>query len=447
MIHPNGHNDNAAVLQELEENEARNNDLPLSPDANVPIPELATRAKQRVRQQIRQNRFVIIGAGAVVIALLIFVATSMPHRGAPQKAKSRGATATEDLASESSATSNDKSLFPITDSGRPVTKETHEGFLNERDLQRTATKLTPTRSMASGAGTLGSIPPFGDQQTWQAPPYQPGSGTVAGAETPDLGKAEREAMEKSSLIYVRNVSPSSASAQAREINDPAPELRLGLATGTRLRARLESAASTAVRTPVLAVIEYNYERDGEIIVPAGAKAVGHIRNGDRSGYVDVQFDSLLMPDGAVVPIEAAATGLDLRPLKGRVEGKNTGKNVLVRSLSGIGQAGAMLVGQGSLNQPLSESDLIRERVSTNVGEAGDEEVSRLAITQHIVVTISADTAIYVVLEQSPKSNPASLQPSARSAPTSNAANVDQLRQLLQLQQELSQSPTSNQSPQ
>jgi len=448
VIHPNGHNDNAAVLQELEENEARNNDLPLSPDANVPIPELATRAKQRVRQQIRQNRFVIIGAGAVVIALLIFVATSMPHRGAPQKAKSRGATATEDLASESSATSNDKSLFPITDSGRPVTKETHEGFLNERDLQRTATKLTPTRSMASGAGTLGSIPPFGDQQTWQAPPYQPGSGTVAGAETPDLGKAEREAMEKSSLIYVRNVSANSVSAQARELfNNQAPELGLGLATGTRLRARLESAASTAVRTPVLAVIEYNYERDGEIIVPAGAKAVGHIRNGDRSGYVDVQFDSLLMPDGAVVPIEAAATGLDLRPLKGRVEGKNTGKNVLVRSLSGIGQAGAMLVGQGSLNQPLSESDLIRERVSTNVGEAGDEEVSRLAITQHIVVTISADTAIYVVLEQSPKSNPASLQPSARSAPTSNAANVDQLRQLLQLQQELSQSPTSNQSPQ
>ena len=79
------------------------------------------------------------------------------------------------------------------------------------------------------------------------------------------------------------------------------ELGLGLATGTRLRARLESAASTAVRTPVLAVIEYNYERDGEIIVPAGARAVGHIRNGDRSGYVDAQFDSLLMPDGAVVP--------------------------------------------------------------------------------------------------------------------------------------------------
>jgi hypothetical protein len=446
VIHPNGHSDNgnAVVIQEPAGDEALNT-MPLPPVATAPLPGLATRAKQRAKQQIQQNRFVIIGAGGIVIALLIFVAKSMPHRGTPQKMKSRGATATEELASESGATSNDKSLFPITDSGRLATKESHEGFLNERDLQRTATKSGARTTVAGGAGTLGSIPPVGDQLTWQAPPYQPGSG--AGAETPDLGKAEREAMEKSSLIYVRNVAANSGSAQARESNDPARELGLDLATGTRLRARLESAASTAVRTPVLAVIEYNYERDGEIIVTAGAKAIGHIRNGDRSGYVDIQFDSLLMPDGAVVPIEAAATGLDLRPLKGKVEGKNTGKNVLVRSLSGIGQAGSMLVGQGSLNQPLSESDLMRERISNNVGEAGDEEVSRLAITQHIVVTISADTPVYVVLEQTPKTNQVSQQPRARSGSISNSATVEQLRQLLQLQQELNQTSSSNQPAQ
>ena len=445
MTRPNGHSDNgnAGAIQEPVGDEALNDVLLPPAPASIPLPEVATRAKQRAKQQIQQNRFVIIGAGAIVIALLIFVATSMPHRGAPQKVKSRGTTAADDLALENGNASNDKSLFPVTDSGRPVTKESHEGFLNERDLQRTATKSAARAPGAGAAGTLGSIPPFGEQQAWQAPPYQAGSGT-GGAEAPDLGKAEREAMEKASLIYVRNVSANSASTQARDINNSGPELGLGLATGTRLRARLESAASTAVRTPVLAVIEYNYERDGEIVVPAGAKAVGHIRNGDRSGYVDIQFDSLLMPDGAVVPIEAAATDLDLRPLKGKVEGKNTGKNVLVRSLSGIGQAGAMLVGQGSLNQPLSESDLMRERVSNNVGEAGDEEVSRLAITQHIVVTISADTPIYVVLEQTPKANQGPLQPSGRGVPTSNSANVEQLRQLLQLQQELNQPTASNQ---
>jgi hypothetical protein len=100
----------------------------------------------------------------------------------------------------------------------------------------------------------------------------------------------------------------------------------------------------------------------------------------------------------------------------------------------------MLVGQGSLNQPLNESDLIRERVSSNIGEAGDEEVSRLATTQHIVVTVVAGAPIYVILEQTPKSNQTSPQSVGRNVPNSNSANVDQLRQLLQLQQELSQPP-------
>ncbi|MFL6302143.1 MAG: hypothetical protein ACJ72H_01265 [Candidatus Sulfotelmatobacter sp.] len=249
-------------------------------------------------------------------------------------------------------------------------------------------------------------------------------------------------MEKPSLVYVRKVSTSPTGPQTA--NEVAPEL--GLATGTRLRARLESAASTAVRAPVLAVIEYNYEQGGEIIVPAGAKAIGHIRQANRSGYVDLQFDSLLMPDGASVPIDASATGLDLRPLKGKVEGKNTGKNVFVRSLSGIGQAGSLFLGQGSLNRPLGESDLMRERVAGNIGETGDEELSRLAVNQQIVVTVSAGVPIYVALQQAPKSNQPP-RPGARSVPAASAANIDQLRQLLQLQQELDQSTASNQSPQ
>jgi hypothetical protein len=155
-----------------------------------------------------------------------------------------------------------------------------------------------------------------------------------------------------------------------------------------------------------------------------------------------------MPDGSSVPIEAAATGLDLRPLKGKVEGKNTGKNVLVRSLSGIGQAGSLFLGQGSLNQPLSESDLMRERAASNIGETGDEEISRLAVNQQIVVTLSAGLPIYVVLEQTHKSNPALARVGRRDPSTSNSSNVDQLRQLFQLQQELSQSSaTSNSSAQ
>jgi hypothetical protein len=444
VTRPNGHSDNgnAGLMQEPDENQILDN-MPVPPLAPSALPEFATRTKQRVRQQIQQNRFVIIGTGGIVTALLIFAAISIPHRGGPEKAKNRAATSKDESAVETSNESNDKSLFPITDSGRPGTKEAHEGFLNERDLQRTIVRSASNASQTGqlkGPGTLGSIPPFGDQ-AWQAPPYQSGSST----EIAVVGKAEQEAMEKPSLMYVRKASAGPAGFQTA--GDAAPQLGLGLATGTRLRARLESAASTAVRAPVLAVIEYNYERDGEIIVPAGTKAVGHIRDANRSGYVDLQFDSLLMPDGASVPIEAAATDLDLRPLKGKVSGKNTGKNVLVRSLSGIGQASAMFVGQGSLSQPLSESDLMRERVSNNIGETGDEEVSRLAVNQQIVVTVSAGAPIYVVLEQTPKSNQPLAQMSPRNSSTSNSSNSDQLRQLLQLQQELNQSATNNQAAQ
>jgi Bacterial conjugation TrbI-like protein len=441
MIHPNGH-DPSTVTIPAPPNETVQAPLETPPVFAQPL-DIATRTKLRARQHFQQNRFVIIGAGAVVCALLIFVATSIPHKNSVQKKTNFGSAAVKEEQTQIANPGVDRSLFPITDSGRPSPKDAHEGFLNEKDLERSVTHRPHPGSVQAGPsntpGSLGSIPPFGpDQPVWQAPPYHAGM-APAGVDRTDLGKAEHDAMEKSSLIYVRNVSANAVDPQVRErVSIGAPEIGLGLPTGTRLRARLESAASTAVEAPVLAVIEYTYERDGQIIVPAGAKAVGRIQEADRSGYVRVQFESLMMPDGATVPIQAVATGLDMRPLKGKVEGKTTGKNVLVRSLSGIGQAGALLLGQGSLNQPLSESELMRERVSNNIGEASDEQISRIAITSRIVVTVPADTSIYVVLEQTPKADAASGRSDARSA-QSLTTNAEELRQLLQLKRELNQS--------
>jgi hypothetical protein len=441
MIHPNGHDPSTATIPAPVPNEATQAPREMPPTVERPL-DIATRAKLRARQQFQQNRFVIIGAGALVVALLIFVATSIPHKSPVPKTKV-GTAAVKEEPTQIASSGADRSLFPITDSGRPSAKEAHEGFLNEKDLERSVTHRPHPGSVPAGPsnapGSLGAIPPFGpDQPGWQAPPYQAGPAPT-GVDGTDLGKAEREAMEKSSLIYVRNVSASGVNPQTRErMSTETPELGLGLSAGTQLRARLESAASTAVRTPVLAVVEYTYERDGQIVVPAGAKAVGRIQEADRSGYVRIQFESLMIPDGATVPIQGVATDLDMRPLKGKVEGKNTGKNVLVRSLSGIGQAGALLLGRGSLNQPLSESDLMRERVSNNIGEASDEQISRMAITSRIVVTVAADTPIYVVLEQTRKTDVASGRSDGRNS-QSLATNAEELRQLLQLKRELNQS--------
>jgi hypothetical protein len=439
MIHSNGHDPSTETIPAPAPSETNQAPQEMPPPAIQPL-DVATRAKLRAREHFQQNRFVIIGAGALVVALLVFVATSIPRKSSVQKTRV-GTAAVKDEPTQIANAGADRSLFPITDSGKPLAKEAHEGFLNDKDLERFVTHRPHTGSVQAGPsnapGSLGSIPPFGpDQPGWQAPPYQ--GAAPAGVDGTDLGKAEREVMEKSSLIYVRSVSANAVDTQARDrIRIGTPEIGLGLSTGTRLRARLESAASTAVRAPVLAVVEYTYERAGQIVVPAGAKAVGHIQEADRSGYVRIQFESLMMPDGATVPIQAVATGLDMRPLNGKVEGKNTGKNVLVRSLSGIGQVGALLLGQGSLNQPLSESDLMRERLSNSIGEASDEEISRMAITSRIVVTVSANTPIYVVLEQTPKGGGALGQSDGRSS-QSLTTNAEELRQLLQLKRELNQ---------
>ena len=429
MIHPNGHDPSSATIPAPAPSETIQAPPEMQPSV-VDTLDIATRTKLRARQHFQQNRFVMIGAAALVVALLIFVATSVPHKNPVQRTK-LGASAVKEDTTQTASAGTDRSLFPITDSGRPSAKEAHEGFLNEKDLERSVTHRPHEGSVPTGSsstpGSLGSIPPFGpDQPGWQAPPYQAGTAPTA-IDGTDPGKAERDATEKSSLIYVRNVSatgPGSRTEQAISIETPG--IGLGLSTGTRLRARLESAASTAARVPVLAVVEYTYERNGQIVVPAGAKAVGQIQEADRSGYVRIQFESLMMPDGAIVPIQAVAADLDMRPLKGKVEGKSTGKSVLVRSLSGIGQAGALLLGQGSLNQPLSESDLMRERMSNNIGEASDEEISRIAITSRIVVTVDADTPIYVVLEQTPKAEVASgeLTVEARSYQPPTSRNCD-----------------------
>ena len=81
---------------------------------------------------------------------------------------------------------------------------------------------------------------------------------------------------------------------------------LGLAPGYHVVARLESMATTAVHAPVVAVIEYNYQRDGQTIIPAGARAVGKIIQADPSGLVNIEFSSLEYPDGSTVPIDAVA---------------------------------------------------------------------------------------------------------------------------------------------
>jgi hypothetical protein len=396
----------------------------------------ATRGKTEVREQLVRNKSVLLLGAAFAFAFTLFLISSRPHKNLAPEANKLMAGHQAGASQTNENPEAQKSTVPVFEaSTRPVAKDSHDGALDEQDLQRTAGKqgrvANPTETIPQG-GTLGSIPPFGgDNGSWQAPPYQV---TANNGEPAD--QTPKKEQDQASLVFVQKVTQTSNNPAELGALDSAPGL--GLVTGSRLRARLEATASTAVRTPVIAVIEYNYQKNGEIVVPAGAKVFGHIEQADRSGYLSIRFDSLMMPDGSSSTLDAVATDLSLKPLRGRVEGKNSGKNALVRSLSGIGQVGALLAGRSnSLNQPFSEGDLLRERLSNNIGQSTDQELAQLSVTEHIVVSISANTPIYVVLDRGTKQALARPDQFSRGVPPASQ-NVESLRQLLQLQRELNQ---------
>src|SRR5579864_8162666 len=106
---------------------------------------------------------------------------------------------------------------------------------------------------------------------------------------------DSDGLKKSSLVFVRsttagavtNASLGSAAQQQVLIE----RKRSILPIGSRLVARLQTAVSSAVKTPVIAVIEYNYERDGEIVIPAGTKAIGQLTQANQNGQVGLRFTS------------------------------------------------------------------------------------------------------------------------------------------------------------
>ena len=285
------------------------------------------------------------------------------------------------------------------------------GTVDAADIERTKSPGTTQALSRGGVGanpsrsprTLGEVGKFDEPNTapdalsrWTPPPY----GSENSGNQQAQKKAE-DALDAPSLVFTAHEQ----TANHPQMQDSVSAVdNLGLAPGYHVAARLESMATTAVHAPVVAVIEYNYERDGEVIIPAGARAVGKIIQADPSGLVNIEFDSLEYPDGSTVPIDAVAANMNLQAIKGAVTGRQRGKSMLVRSLSGIGETAAMIVGAPSVNSSFSEDDLMRMQVANNIGNAGDEQIMRMLTLEHIVVSVPAGTEIYLVFEKAAAAN-------------------------------------------
>lgn len=96
-------------------------------------------------------------------------------------------------------------------------------------------------------------------------------------------------------------------------------------------------------------------------------------------------------------------------------------------------------GYNGLTGPVDQSILLRERLASNVGLAGEQEMMGLAYNQNVVVTIAGNTRFYIVLQE-PSSAPKQSEPAART----NTASADaqalptaaELQELMALKDEL-----------
>jgi hypothetical protein len=363
----------------------------------------ATRSPTKAGEGVNKSKFLLLGGG-LAVAVLFFVFTALMSKSSKKPSVPKAAT---QEAKQATSTAAKGSVTPVMDSVHPPAPDNAAGQLAPNDILRTRSQDQSKNNLAlkpapatPEAGSLGSVPSFAaTQQRWEEPqPY----GAV-GAANPDgtgsLNPAQEtqdhNALKEPSLVFVRNVTEGSSAVASKRATDDVDGPVLDIAPGTRIQAKLQSQISSAVQDPVVAQVEYTYAIGDKIVIPAGARIYGKLVQADRSGLVDVKFDEVELLDKTREKIDAVGLGLDLGPIKGDVYGKNTGKNFLIRAASGLGSVLAEIAGNNS-SAAFSEDDMLRERLAENIGTAGDSEVMNLNANNRIIVSVPADTKIYVV---------------------------------------------------
>jgi type IV secretory pathway VirB10-like protein len=408
----NGSGNTPVIIEESAELPRPRPPLPTEPalledPANAKQPKVpATRDGCEGKPGIEKSKLILLGGGLLVAVLFFAITSLFSHSSATKKKTEKQPN---HQAQQQTPSQSKGSVTPLMETEHTDVQENTGGQVHPGDIKRTSTSATgagesagtamnakpragiATNSNKSGANSLGAIPSFSDtQQKWEEPQPYGEANHNSTAQT----QQEQNALKEPSLVFVHAAAqtpPSNAGTHASV--DAAPVLEM--TPGARIEAKLETQISSAVQAPVVAVVEYTYAIGNRVVVPAGARVYGQLQQADRSGFVGVKFNEIELLDGQREKIEAIGAGLDLGPIKGTVYGTNTGKNFLIRAASGVGSLAAMLVGNNN-SAAFSENDLLRERVAENVGNAGDSELMSLSVTSRVVVSVPADTKIYIV---------------------------------------------------
>lgn len=244
------------------------------------------------------------------------------------------------------------------------------------------------------------VPGTGNGQ-WEPQPY---SGSPAGSPPSEAAqqarKARRTALTDASITFVAQQPLKSQPVGAGTpgtIAGAGSSWNLGYRPGDHLSTHLENVASTAVTAPVIAIVDYDYQRNGKTIVPAGTRIIGTMSGSNETGLVSLRFNQLLLPNGRTVEISAVGLDHQLMPIKGFVTGRHEIEKFLLSALAGMGSTAAVFAGN-NVNGQLTEADLMRMQAADSAGASITNYASELKqhVSQSEVVTVPAGTQVEVM---------------------------------------------------
>ncbi|HWY70303.1 MAG TPA: TrbI/VirB10 family protein [Terriglobales bacterium] len=205
-------------------------------------------------------------------------------------------------------------------------------------------------------------------------------------------------LQNPATVFVANPTPS----PVLNLGSTFRETRssdLQLPSGTEIIAHTTNAISSGLESPVIAVVDRTVQLGNSVVIPQGARVIGYTA-GAVKDRINVRFTSLILPSNREVTISGLALMKDgSAGLVGRVQGSG---HPILSTATRIGTGAAVVAtefaGAGSLNQPFSQADYLRNQMGYEIASEGNRYSNRLQQPTNVpIVNVNTNQSIRIFL--------------------------------------------------
>jgi hypothetical protein len=177
------------------------------------------------------------------------------------------------------------------------------------------------------------------------------------------------------------------------------QLPLQLPAGTEIVAHTANAISSGLESPVVAVVDRNVEMNDSVVIPQGARVIGYTA-GTVKDRINIRFTSVLMPNNREITISGLALMKDgSAGLLGKAQG--SGRPILsgaARVGTGAAVMATEFAGQGSLDQPFSQADYLRNQMAAEAATEGTRLSNRFQQSMSVpIVQVGTNQPLRIFL--------------------------------------------------